>query len=164
MSSGGADYFKYTNDLTPTNQFDWWHRFQNAGLWTSFVNCNTYAATNPDYPSGYAIELTDVILGLTCHTCTGCPPFTGFFEFDLPPGYFFDLEYTDGTNTFPRQNVADGDTVQVNISDTTTYQLVSITEHGGCPVPFHSVMVRLLMRRIIIPVHTVPCSFVLIMV
>ncbi len=136
MSSGGSDYFKYTNDFSITNQFDWWHRFQSGNLWTSFPDCNSYSGAFPNYPGGFSININDVTLGVSCHNCSGCPTFDAFLTFDLPPGYFFDIQYTDGTDTFTINHVQNGDIQSLSISDTTTYSLVSVVEPGGCPVSF----------------------------
>jgi gliding motility-associated-like protein len=136
MSSGGADYYKYNGDFSVTNQFDWWHRFQNSGLWTAPPDCISFAATFPNYPAGFSIGINTPTLGVTCHGCTNCPTYSAFFTFDLPPGYFFDVQYTDGTDTFSLFHVQNGDAVNVTISDTTTYTLISVVEPGGCPVNY----------------------------
>jgi hypothetical protein len=136
MSSGGSEFFKYTNDFSPTNQFDWWHRFQNGGQWTPFPDCLGYDAAFPNYPGGFSISIQPIQLGLFCSGCFGCPTYDAFFILQLPPGYNFDIAYTDGTDTYTINDATNGQQVWVSISDTTTYELVSVTEVGGCPVNF----------------------------
>src|SRR6187399_2868566 len=136
MSSAGSEFFKYTNNFTPTNQFDWWHRFQDGAQWTSYSDCLAFEAANPNYPGGFSIGIQPVQLGLMCSGCFGCPTYDAFFLLQLPPGYTFDIEYTDGNDTYTINDAVNGQQVWVSISDTTTYELVSVTEVGGCPVNF----------------------------
>ena len=134
--SYGEEYYKYTEDLSPTHQLDWWYRVRDPSLWTAFVDCNQYASTFPVYGNGFSIGIEDMEIGITCHGCFGCPPYESSFELVLPEGYAFDIEYTDGTDTFAIMHAEDGDMHDVVIEDTTTFSIVSITDLGGCPMDF----------------------------
>ncbi len=134
--NSGSDYAKYTGPFGNGTILDWWMRVQDPANWVSYAGCNLYSSSSPDYAGGFSIPITDLEIGTFCNECYGCPPFDGQLFFQLPPGYMFDLAYTDGTDTFYKMGMVNNSWVIHNITDTTTFSLISISiSGGGCPVP-----------------------------
>ncbi len=133
MSSGGANFYKYTNPFTPENQLNWWHRIQDGTNWNSFVDCTSYSLGAPNYPGGWTIQIQDMNIGIDCLDCDGCSPFETSITIRLPPG-FYNVTYTDGTDTFTLMAIQDFTFINVTLIDTTTFTILSVTEVNGCPI------------------------------
>ncbi len=74
---------------------------------------------------------------LSVSPTTGCGPTDVTLTFNLPASEVFTIDLTtidgSGSNTSTFNNVGDGSTLDFNISETTTYQISSITSALGCP-------------------------------
>ncbi len=135
MEAPSAEYYKYKNPFSATHQLDWIHRIQDPTSWGSYPDCASYTSDFPVYANGYSIDIDDIILGTVCAFCDQCPPYPHNFAIWLPPGYLFDVVYTNGIDTFYLYGIENFHIVSVIITDTVTYWLLSVTEVGGCPIP-----------------------------
>ncbi len=130
-TGGTTNYTNYTGPMTPTTQLEWINRISNPANWTSFNNCTAYNNNPP--PS--ALSIAPSGMSIECAICSGCGTVNDILTFNLPTtGGPFNVVYTDGTNDFNLNNINDLHTVNVSVSATTTYSLVSVTDINGCPV------------------------------
>ncbi len=132
----GTGHHKYVGDLSAAYVHEWIRRFIDAPLWSSSPDCDGYINATPVYASGYTFNITPFNILISCTFCDRCPPYDATFFFTLPPG-LFDVVYTNGTDTFEVNGVQNIDIVDVYITDTISYWLVSVAEAGGCPIPPH---------------------------
>lgn len=135
-SSGQSDFLKYTGPITPATQLQWIARIGDANNWQAFPDCATYNATAPNYPEPFTIPILPSGMSVDCSFCSSCQaPLQDTLTFTLPEtGGPFNLEYTDGTDTFNLMGVNDGHQIVVTVNSETTYQLVSVTDIQSCPV------------------------------
>jgi len=137
MEAGGADFVKYVNPYTPTNQFDWNNRIVDPANWSTFPDCSAYVAGQPHLIGAPPIQISSLTVGVRCPMimCDSCAPYTGILQFLLPPGYFWNVVYTDGTNNFTLNNIENFYFEHVTITGPVTYSVVSATPvGGGCPL------------------------------
>ncbi|MDW8420029.1 MAG: Ig-like domain-containing protein, partial [Chitinophagales bacterium] len=122
--SGPAGFSNATASPSITNA-----QFINAGTYhvtvTDIYSCSSSASTNVvvnPLPNGSITSSHSICFGastsLTFNFNTGTPP--------------YDVFYTDGTNTYAKNGVNTGDTIQVAPTVTTTYTFVSIIDVNGC--------------------------------
>lgn len=139
MEAPSSEYYKYISPLSGANQVDWMKRIMDSANWNSYPDCGSYAAGAPNYPNGVTLPINSMIVGLRCPTfCTGCAPAVFPMVFDLPPGYFFDVVYTNGTDTFYVYDFENWDFVYDTLTQSTTFSIISLTDsQSGCPVPPH---------------------------
>lgn len=138
MESPSSDFYKYTSPLTTANQLDWMKRITDGASWNAYGDCASYVAAAPVYATGYTIPIGALTLSVYCPTiCEGCAPYVFPMVFGLPTPGFFDVTYTDGTDTFELFGIENFHFQFETLSMTTTFELISVTEVGGCPIPPH---------------------------
>ena len=89
--------------------------------------------------SGFTSSVTVVVQGgdpndvaIDCNTCSVCEGTAPTLTFDLPSGTF-DIQYSDGSNTYTASGVSSGQAVMVpsGATSNTTYTITSVTQTGS---------------------------------
>lgn len=132
--SPNAEFYKYTSPFTNTTQFSWLNLIHDPGSWDAFADCGSYLSTFPIYANGFSIPIHNFVFGASCMPCELCSGDIGSLTFNLPFG-FYDVVYTDGTDTFELFGISNLHVEDIVIIDTTTFTILSIMETGGCPFP-----------------------------
>ncbi|MEL7121112.1 MAG: hypothetical protein AAFO07_16795 [Bacteroidota bacterium] len=128
-TGGTSNFTSYQGPMTEATQLEWISRISNPSNWNSFPDCSFYERPATQFP------LTPNNIELNCTTCEGC----GFIEekivITLPEfGGPFDVRYTNEIDTIDLQAVNNQDTIFTQLSKTTSYKIVSVTDFNGCPI------------------------------
>ncbi|MBL7778628.1 MAG: gliding motility-associated C-terminal domain-containing protein [Chitinophagales bacterium] len=92
---------------------------------TDQFSCSSSASTNVvvnPSPNGSIVSSQSICFGASTSLS---------FNFNTGTGPF-DVAYTDGTNTYTKNGVVTGDTIQIAPGSTATYTFTSITDANGC--------------------------------
>lgn len=128
-TSGVTSFTSYTGPGTIATQLEWIARIGDPSNWSAYDDCAQYQ----DLPASFQIALSKMYL--SCEHCFSCTPFTDSLIFTLPvTGGPFEVDYTDGTDTFTLSNAELLSVAPVFISERVTYNLVKVTDANGCPV------------------------------
>ncbi len=128
-TGGSTRYISYQGPAGAASQLEWISRIANPLNWLPFADCESYRRPMAQF----AITPTNV--GLACTTCSGC----GFVEeqlvLTLPDnGGPFTVEYSNGIDTLPIENVVNGDIINAQLTQTTTFSIISVADANGCPI------------------------------
>lgn len=128
-STGITDFISYAGLATPATQLEWIQRISDPSNWSSFADCPSYQ------PPPSTIAILPSGIALSCTVCSGCDAIDETLVFSLPPsGGPFQVAYTDGRDDFLLSGLSDGATISTNVTKTTTFTILSVTDAGGCPV------------------------------
>ena len=131
-SGGTTNFISYSGLLTPASQLEWIGRISDAANWSTFPDCATFLGEATLVP---ALQLAPSNIDIGCSVCEGCNEYQDTLVFNLPElNGPFTVEYTDGRDTFVETNLVNGNTITVDINETKSYQILSITSNSGCPL------------------------------
>ena len=133
--SGATDFMEYAGPVDEADHFGWLDRIGSPQYWNIYQNCTDLLNGPPSW-LGATIPIEDN-MALRCpFACLACPPIDYTMYLYLPDGTF-NVEITNGIDTFTVTNAQNFEPVIVNVTDTVSYWIVSVEEVGGCKVYSH---------------------------
>lgn len=128
-----SDFISYAGPFTKATPYEWQARFQSASNWKSYASCTDM----PTLPS--KLEIAPSEISMACTTCSGCNAFTETLKLHLPgSGGPFQLVYSDGRDTFTKNNLLNGDTILYTVNQTTSLRLLELRNAAQCPLALSS--------------------------
>lgn len=128
-SSGVTSFTSYSGPVDEATQLEWIERIGDPGNWVAYPTCETYI----DPPSSLLIASSG--MAINCRTCRACASFSDTLDLLLPiTGGPFVVQYTDGLDTFELSNVNSGAMIPIMVTESISYNLVSVINEAGCPV------------------------------
>ena len=128
-TGNSSDFISYNGPVTPAGQLEWIKRISDPANWEAYSDCQAYRRP----PS--ALELQPGTIGLNCTFCTGCDTLQETMVFTLPDfGGPYTVIYSDGTQEFTADGITNGGTDQIEVTKTSTFEILSVTDAESCPV------------------------------
>ena len=131
-SGGTTNFIAYSGSLEAGSQLEWINRISNPDNWSTFPDCTSFLSQ-----ANFALQLDLQInpMSIGCQICSSCGPIEEVLTFQLPiSGGPFDVQYTNGTDTFGLIAINNGFTENITIDSSTTFALLSVTDNAGCPL------------------------------
>ncbi len=128
-TGGSTRYISYQGPADAATQLEWISRIANPLNWSTFADCESYLRPISQFP----ILPTEV--ELNCTTCSGCGLVNEELVLTLPAtGGPFTVEYSNGIDTLPIENVVNGDVINAQLTQSTTFSIISVADADGCPI------------------------------
>jgi gliding motility-associated-like protein len=131
------DFMEYGGPMGEADHFEWLQLTTSPQYWYSgYTTCQGFNNAAPDWSTIPSIPIEDNISLICALTCNVCPPFDKILTLYLPDGEF-NVEITNGVDTFIVPAAENEDYVIVNVTDSIEYWIISVEEIGGCSIYSH---------------------------